>query len=100
MSIDEQMAAIGRLVTERADTKREQALMEGKIRDLAEKLQTVGSSFRYNLGSSNQQRATPVLDDLITAGGLDSFKALLADYYAVTERLAIIEARLKAANVA
>jgi hypothetical protein len=99
MSTDEQMAAIGRLVTERTTAKREQSLLNHKIQTLAENLTALGGSLRWNLGEQNQRKAVPLLDDLLKAGGLEALKSSLSEYNAVTQRLAMLEDRLKDAGV-
>jgi hypothetical protein len=99
MSTDEQMAAIGRMMTERADAKREQACLLHKIQGLAENLNAVGSALRYNLGTENQRRVMPVLEQLIKTGSLEGFAALVENYNSVTIKIGDLEGKLTAAGI-
>jgi hypothetical protein len=97
MSQDEQMAAIGRLMTGRAEAKRELALLFQQIRASAEKIAEVGSTLRYNL--DGRRRVRPALDMLIKEGGLDKFAELLDRYEEITVKIADLEGTAKAAGI-
>jgi hypothetical protein len=100
MSNEEQLLAIGKMSTERADKKRERALLLRQIQD-------AGGSFnkaapllmRQTPEVSDYQNALQILGALQQSGGLDHIRQALSEYLELTERINNLSISLRDAGV-
>jgi hypothetical protein len=97
MSNDEQMAAIGRMIFERSELRKQRSLRLQEIQQTGLALESIGNSLR----STNRDftETLKVTNTLITGGGLDALKTSIVDYQRIQLLLANIEAALKNAGV-
>jgi dTDP-D-glucose 4,6-dehydratase len=99
MSTSEQAAVIGQLVMDRAEAKREQALLTAKIRSCAEKLGSLSHSVKYSLDAERLQKAKTTAAEIEAEGGMVALTGWLADYERVSEKIAGLETTLRAAQI-
>lgn len=97
MSTEEQSAAIGRTVMERAQAKRELALVDGEIKERGAKLHEIGSIIAREQPAAWSKVAGLVTDK--RPGSIDSLLELLDQRQNLAQRIADLTARLQNAGI-
>jgi hypothetical protein len=99
MSEDEQMAAIGKMATDRAAAKREAAIRENQIEEFGKTLYSVALALRsaHDLLATGATQKT--IDALIEKGGLDHLKEMILEYQELQSKIAALNKRLAAAGI-
>lgn len=100
MSTEEQDAAIGRLVRERAEANRQRALLEQEIKKYPDKLNELAGHLNRTDASDRVEKALGVIVGLTSAGGLDRLNTLVAEYQSHTRRVEEIGQTLRNAGAA
>lgn len=90
MSTDEQMAAIGRLSVERAEARREAALLESEIEKFRQKVGNLTSLLSYPGDPAKVSSALSHAEGMIAAGGFERLRQALVELAAAKQRIADI----------
>jgi hypothetical protein len=98
MSQDDQIAAVGRLALERAEARRQLAMIRSTIQSVAENLKTIGSGLAYSRDDEYSKRL-PAINDMISRGGLDQLKSSVESAVALQGRIAEMDKRAKEAGI-
>jgi hypothetical protein len=97
MSTDEQMAVLGRMVTERKELKGKEAALADEIARASKELQTVsGLLANYKGLYSHPLKITPAAAELLNA---DKVIKLVDDLLSTRAELRDLQARLKQAGI-
>jgi hypothetical protein len=100
MSEDDQNAAIGRMMKERAEARREIALLSEDIRNKARLLQEAANYLsRGAAGVTDMATGLSLLDRLNLANGMARYRASIEECRALLERVDEITASLRNAGV-
>jgi hypothetical protein len=97
MSQDEQMVAIGKLVTERAAARRELALLARRIKDAGSSMSYLGNVLARD-SARDLNEVTRGVDRLVSLGGLDGINKDVRDHQAIERRIAELSNSLKEAG--
>ncbi len=98
MSTDEQMAMIGRLMVERKQANQKRALLEHEIKEYAKPLGDLSSCISRLDDTSRIQIALSVCEGLAAKGGIDKLAEAVAEYRALTQKIAEIGVTLRNAG--
>ena len=99
MSSDEQMASIGRLVTERSEANKQISLLRNEIKLRQVKLNELALHLEHSGDSARVAKSVSVLDGLIGVGGLEELRKLVAEFQSLTTRVSEIGVTLRNAGV-
>jgi hypothetical protein len=98
MSNEEQMATVGRLVTERAQAKREMALLMAALKEYGTLLHACGAELVRQQPPTNPGEALKSVEGVFQKGGFDNLRKLLMEYIALEDRVATVTQSLHAAG--
>lgn len=98
MSTDEQLVAIGRLSVERAEARREAALLESEVEKIRQRLMGLSTLLSYLSEPAKIEAAISHAEGMIAAGGLDRLRQSLAELVAAKRRAADIGQTLRNAG--
>lgn len=93
MSEEEKFKAVGKLALERAEAKRQRALLAGKIQDYGVRLSYIGTSCKDPEDVRGLAKSMSGLDYLIGEGGLESVKAAIEQFSVAAQRVKDLDAR-------
>jgi hypothetical protein len=100
MSTDEQRREVGRLTIERAEAKREAALVLRRIQDAARALNNAGAHLmRSYPNASELTEGLRLLDEVLEFGDVATLKTSIAEYQSLQERIAALSDSLKSADM-
>jgi hypothetical protein len=98
MSNEDQMAVIGKLVTERAQAKREMALLITQIKQYGPLINTCGAELVREQPPTNLRKVLGSIDGIIQKGGIDTLRVMLMEYVALEDRVVSATQSLHAAG--
>ena len=99
MSSDEQFLAIGKLVSERSQKRRESALLAQEIHDTGKEVYRIGLLLeRPDMHLIIDGTVLTAVDQLIDKGGLDKLKRVIVEYRQLQARISEVSASLSQAG--
>jgi hypothetical protein len=96
MSNEDQMAVIGRMVTERAEARRTAALLLHQMQATGNAFYAIGADLRSPIHLS---KTLGYVDELIKNGGLDALRKNLVEYTQLQVTLGHLEQKIKEAGI-
>ncbi len=98
MSTEEQMTMIGRLSVERAEARRECALLESELAKIREKLGSVQSGLSCTGDSRRMAALMGDVEGLIASGGFDRIRKALSELQVASQKITDIGQTLRNAG--
>jgi hypothetical protein len=98
MTTDEQIIVIGKLTMERAAANRQHALLNSEIGRFQTRLYDISKLLAYTDDPERMTETSSLLDSVVSDGGLDRLKTLLAEHQSTLRRASEITKTLKDAG--
>ncbi len=98
MSNEDQVVAVGRLALERAEAKRQLALIQTGVDSMARDLGLLGKWMSPTM-AENYDNGLKLLSEIISRGGLEKLKSNVESAISLRERIADLDKRAKEAGI-